>query len=77
MKRIILHLIKFYQKTISPNHGLIFAGGNMRCRFYPSCSQYAYEAIEKLGIAKGAIKGFIRILKCSPFSKGGLDHFSF
>ena len=74
MKRIILKIIKTYQKTISPNHGVIlFGSAAMRCRFYPSCSQYAFEAVSRYGVLKGALKGLWRILRCSPLSKGGVD----
>jgi putative membrane protein insertion efficiency factor len=48
-----------------------FLGRN--CRFYPSCSQYAIDAIEKYGIFKGLFKSIIRILKCNPFHPGGYD----
>jgi len=65
-KTIILKTIKFYQNFISP-----FTGAN--CRFYPSCSSYACQAVEKYGIFKGLQKGFSRILKCNPFNKGGID----
>jgi hypothetical protein len=73
MKKIILKLIRIYQKTFSPDHGFIFSGSAMKCRFYPSCSQYTYEAIENYGISKGVAKGLWRILKCNPLSKGGVD----
>lgn len=73
MKKIFLKIIKLYQTTISPDHGIIFIGGLMRCRFYPSCSQYAYEAIERYGVVKGVLKGLVRILRCNPLSKGGVD----
>lgn len=66
MKKIILLLIRFYQKYIS-----IFLGKN--CRFYPTCSAYTYEAIERFGIIKGGYLGVIRILKCHPFHPGGYD----
>lgn len=66
MKKIILLLIKFYQKYIS-----IFLGKN--CRFYPTCSAYTYEAIEKFGIIKGIFLGIKRIIKCHPFHPGGYD----
>ncbi|MGY0395190.1 MULTISPECIES: membrane protein insertion efficiency factor YidD [unclassified Fusobacterium] len=66
MKKIILLLIKFYQKYIS-----IFLGKN--CRFYPTCSAYTYEAIERFGIIKGGYLGVRRILKCHPFHPGGYD----
>lgn len=66
MKKIILLLIKFYQKYIS-----IFLGKN--CRFYPTCSTYTYEAIERFGIIKGSFLGIKRIIKCHPFHPGGYD----
>ena len=43
------------------------------CKYYPSCSDYAVQAIDKHGIIKGSAKSMARILKCSPFSKGGID----
>jgi hypothetical protein len=64
--KLSLKAIKFYQKRISP-----FLGSN--CRFYPSCSEYCYLAIEKYGTIKGILKGFKRILKCHPWNKGGVD----
>lgn len=74
MKKLILVLIKLYQKTISPDHGFIFPGSALlRCRFYPSCSQYTYEAVNRYGILKGILEGLRRILRCNPFSKGGVD----
>lgn len=65
-RKLILKIIKFYQIFISPLFGC-------HCRFYPSCSKYALEAIEKYGTAKGLKKVFVRISKCQPFSKGGVD----
>jgi putative membrane protein insertion efficiency factor len=74
MKKIILKAIKLYQRTVSPDHGwgrifLRHAG----CRFYPSCSAYATDAIMKYGIIKGSILGLWRILRCNPWSRGGHD----
>ena len=66
MKKIILCMIRFYQKYIS-----IFLGKN--CRFIPTCSAYTYEAVEKFGIAKGLYLGIKRIAKCHPFNPGGFD----
>ena len=66
MKRLLLKLIRFYQTSISP----FFPP---RCRFTPTCSQYALEAIEKYGAAKGGWLAFKRILRCQPFYKG--DYF--
>ncbi len=72
MKKIFLKIIRFYQKILSPDHGPAFSGA-MHCRFYPSCSQYAYEAIEHFGPARGLAKSMWRVLRCNPFSKGGAD----
>lgn len=66
MKLIILNIIKIYQKFISP----IFPG---KCRFYPTCSNYTYQAIEEYGCIKGLYLGIKRILKCHPFNEGGYD----
>ncbi len=66
IKRLCIKLIEFYQKKISPNLG-------HRCKYYPTCSEYTKQAIEKYGVLKGIFKGFIRILRCNPFSKGGYD----
>ena len=46
---------------------------NVRCKYYPTCSEYTKQAIEKYGALKGICLGSIRILKCNPFSKGGYD----
>jgi len=66
MRKLFLLIIRFYQKFISP-----FLGSN--CRYYPTCSQYTYEAIEKYGVIYGSILGTKRILRCHPFSSGGYD----
>ena len=66
MKRLLIGLIRGYQKVISP----CFPS---RCRFTPSCSQYAAEAIAKFGVFKGCFLGLKRILRCNWFSKGGFD----
>ena len=66
MKRILIKLIKFYRKRISPMTPL-------RCKYIPTCSQYAIEAIEKYGAFKGGFLALWRILRCNPFSKGGFD----
>lgn len=66
MKKLCIKLIEFYQKAISP-----WLGHN--CKYYPTCSEYTKQAIEKYGAVKGTIKGIKRILRCNPFSKGGYD----
>jgi len=70
----VLLLIKFYQKTISPDHGLfkgLYPYGF--CKYYPSCSEYTKQSIKKDGLIKGVGKGVWRILRCNPWSKGGID----
>ena len=62
MKRLFLSLIRFYQKYISPCFP-------PRCRYYPTCSAYALEAIEKYGAMKGGWLAFKRFMRCHPFSK--------
>lgn len=69
MKKIGILLIKGYKKIISP----IFHFFGFDCKYYPTCSEYTKQAIEKYGFFKGVILGFKRILKCNPFSKGGYD----
>ena len=66
IKRLFIKLIEFYQKAISP-----WLGHN--CKYYPTCSEYAKQAIEKYGAVIGTIISFKRILRCNPFSKGGYD----
>ena len=67
MKKILLGCIKFYKKYLS---GL---KGYSTCIYYPTCSQYAVEAIEKYGALKGGLMAAWRILRCNPFAKGGFD----
>lgn len=66
MKAATLALLRFYKRFISPGLG-------SNCRYYPSCSQYAYEAIEKYGVLKGGWMGVKRVASCQPFGKGGYD----
>lgn len=72
MTRVFLGLVKFYQKTISPDHG--FAMRRKRvCRFFPSCSEYAEEAFKKHSALRAVLLIFYRILRCQPFNNGGWD----
>lgn len=66
MKKVLISLIKFYRKFISP-------GKAPCCKFRPTCSQYALDAINKYGAFKGGVMAGYRILRCNPFSKGGYD----
>lgn len=66
IKRALIGFIKAYKKYISPSLPA-------NCRFYPSCSQYAIDAITRYGPIKGVFLATIRILKCHPFHPGGVD----
>jgi len=66
MKKIVVALLRIYRNYISP---LMLA----RCRFYPSCSSYAIEAIKEKGLFPGIYMTLRRLLRCHPFSKGGYD----
>ncbi|MBC3516595.1 membrane protein insertion efficiency factor YidD [Neobittarella massiliensis] len=66
LKKLLTALIRFYQKHISP-------ATPPSCRFYPTCSAYAIEAISTHGALKGSLLAIWRILRCNPFSKGGYD----
>lgn len=65
-KRALAALIRFYRRQISP-------GKPPSCRFVPTCSAYALEAVEKYGALKGGYLAIRRILKCHPLHKGGYD----
>jgi putative membrane protein insertion efficiency factor len=66
MKSLVLAFLKFYRLAISP-----FLGRN--CRFHPSCSAYAIEAVERHGALKGGWLGLRRVLRCHPWNAGGYD----
>ena len=66
MKQILMALVRFYHAAISPYR-------TPCCRFTPTCSQYALQALEKYGAVKGSWLAFRRILRCHPFHKGGYD----
>lgn len=67
MKYIALALIKFYRKCISP----LFPA---KCKYYPTCSSYALTAFRKFGFFRGFLLSGWRILRCNPWSAGGIDH---
>ena len=66
MKRLVLAAIKGYKKYVSP-------ALPRSCRFYPSCADYAFEAVTRYGAVKGVLMGAWRILRCNPFCRGGYD----
>ena len=67
ISRGLLRLVRFYSRAISP-------ALPPRCRFYPTCSAYAAEAIERHGAARGGWLALRRIAKCAPWHPGGVDH---
>jgi uncharacterized protein len=66
LKKILIALIQFYRKYLSPLK-------STKCPYFPSCSEYGLQAIEKYGAIKGSALATWRILRCNPFSKGGYD----
>lgn len=66
MKKLILLILKGYKKFISPYLP-------QACRFYPTCSEYVYEAVSRRGIIVGLALGAWRLLRCNPFCRGGYD----
>jgi uncharacterized protein len=66
VRRIVLLPLRFYQRLISPALGA-------RCKYYPSCSEYAAQAIERFGILRGLVLAGWRLLRCNPWSHGGFD----
>ena len=66
MKKPMISAIRFYQRAISP-------GLPPRCRYIPTCSEYAAQAITRHGALKGSVLALWRILRCNPFSAGGID----
>ena len=69
MKKILIKAINWYQQNIS----FWLQSKNIRCKYYPTCSEYTKQAIEKYGTLKGILIGISRILRCNPLSKGGYD----
>ncbi|MBP9827235.1 membrane protein insertion efficiency factor YidD [Candidatus Saccharibacteria bacterium] len=74
MRWLLITLIKIYQRTLSPDHGLLkvfYPYGC--CRFHPTCSQYAIEAIDRHGAARGSWLALKRLVRCHPWAAGGID----
>ena len=66
MKKLLIYLIKLYRKYISPMK-------HTKGPYFPTCSEYGLEAVEKYGALKGGFLALWRIIRCNPFSKGGYD----
>lgn len=64
MKKLVLRALIFYKRYLSKGY---------YCRFAPTCSEYTYEAVEKYGVVKGLWLGIKRVVRCNPWSKGGVD----
>lgn len=67
MRKVLIAFIRVYKKYISPYKGT-------KCPYYPSCSDYGINAIEKHGAIMGSVLALWRIIRCNPFSKGGVDY---
>jgi len=67
MRTIVVLPVRLYQRLVSP----LFPA---RCKYHPSCSQYAIDAVRKHGVLKGSLKAVWRLLRCNPWSRGGVDY---
>lgn len=65
-RTLVVLILRFYQRCISPAFG-------PRCRYYPSCSEYAVQAVQRFGILRGLVLAGWRLLRCNPWSHGGVD----
>jgi len=73
-KNLVIKLITLYQHTLSLDHGWLKARHpHGYCRFYPTCSEYAKQALGKYGLFKGSYLAIWRVMRCNPWSKGGED----
>jgi putative membrane protein insertion efficiency factor len=66
VRKLVLVPLRLYQRLVSPAFGA-------RCKYYPSCSEYAAQAIERFGILRGLVLAGWRLLRCNPWSHGGFD----
>lgn len=76
MRFFLISIIRLYQKTISPDHGVVRETGWFKlptCVFYPTCSEYTIQVIEKYGVLKGLGLFLRRIIRCHPWQKNHFD----
>jgi putative membrane protein insertion efficiency factor len=66
LRKIVIAPVRFYQRAISP-------GLPARCKYYPTCSEYAVQAVRRYGILRGVVLAGWRLLRCNPLSNGGVD----
>ena len=66
MNRVLIFFVRIYQYTLSPMLG-------QRCKYYPTCSNYAIDALREYGAVRGSVMAAWRLLRCNPFSNGGYD----
>jgi len=75
LAKISIKLIKIYQATFSPDHSVSGIGDPLKgCKFYPCCSNYGIQALEKYGFIVGVPRTIWRVLRCHPWSHGGVDY---
>jgi uncharacterized protein len=73
MRYVLISLVRVYQRTLSPDHGLLKREGFPVCRFSPTCSEYMIDALTHHGVLRGVGLGLRRILRCHPWHPGGHD----
>lgn len=74
LRSLLIAVLRLYQRTISPDHGLaVFRARYGHCRFHPTCSQYAIDAITQWGVLRGTLLAVRRVARCHPWSAGGVD----
>ncbi|MDP3779425.1 MAG: membrane protein insertion efficiency factor YidD [bacterium] len=74
LAKIVLAGIRLYQKTFSPDHGVVSAIFHVsRCRFFPTCSDYAIQSLRQYGLVRGTMLSLKRIARCNPMCAGGYD----